>query len=208
MIIHADGDCVDRIFETVHGHDFVHDSGVLGQRKSLAAEVVIIIFERRRPVSCECPLHSASDRPPGAGRSTVAPRIVGAKHPKLSQSERNLNRTFAAFSRVSLQSEAAGRRITRQPESKGALPSWDTMQRARALHEPILPPSAGMGASTRGAMLADPPRSYGHTRRLRASAPHAKPLVPSLTRRKRKTLIAGLFRRAVEDISPGRRRSQ
>src|SRR5260370_41858776 len=63
-IIHADGDCMDRIFETGHGHRSV---GV-GQRESLAAEVVVIILERCRPVSCECPLHAASDRPAGAGR--------------------------------------------------------------------------------------------------------------------------------------------
>jgi hypothetical protein len=43
MIIHADRDFVDGVLETGHAHDLVW----LGQRKSLAAEVVIIILERR-----------------------------------------------------------------------------------------------------------------------------------------------------------------
>ena len=59
-------------------------------------------------------------------------------------------------------------------------------------------------------MPADMPGSWGHRDacRLRASAPHAKPFVSSLTRRKRKALIAGLFRCAVEHISLGWGRSQ
>ncbi len=52
------------------------------------------------------------------------------------------------------------------------------------------------------------PGRYGHACGLRASAPHAKPFVPSLTCRKRKALIAGLFRCAVEEISPYRGGSQ
>jgi hypothetical protein len=58
-------------------------------------------------------------------------------------------------------------------------------------------------------MLADMPGCWrdGHACGLRASAPHAKPFVPPLTRRKRKALITGLFRCAVEDISLGWGRS-
>jgi hypothetical protein len=40
---------------------------------------------------------------------------------------------------------------------------------------------AGREPSMGGAMLADRPRSYGHTGRLRASAPIAKTPVPLLT---------------------------
>jgi hypothetical protein len=48
---------------------------------------------------------------------------------------------------------------------------------------------------------------YRDARRLRASAPHAKPFVPSLTRRKRKALIAGLFRCAIQEVRLGWGRS-
>jgi len=57
-------------------------------------------------------------------------------------------------------------------------------------------------------MLAGWPGRYGHACSLRASAPDAKPLVPSLTRRKLKALTAGLFRCAVQQISLCRGRSQ
>jgi hypothetical protein len=61
-----------------------------------------------------------------------------------------------------------------------------------------------------GAMLADVPGSwsYGRARGLRASAPAAESIVPSVTGRKRKALIASLFWRAIEDISPHRGGSQ
>jgi len=54
-------------------------------------------------------------------------------------------------------------------------------------------------------MTADMPGSWGYrdASRLRTSAPHSKPFVPSLARRERKALIAGLFRCAVEEISLG-----
>jgi hypothetical protein len=81
-----------------------------------------------------------------------------------------------------------------------------------ALGNALLPYSGPITAkpSTGGVMPADVPGSWGHrdARRLRASAPHAKPLVPTLTRPKREALIAGLFRCAVKHISPGWGRSQ
>src|SRR5439155_4830957 len=78
-IIHAGSDCVDRIFETGYGHGCVG----AGQRKSLAAEVMIIVLECRRPAWRECPLCARPSRPPGpgtgrAGVNSDPPTVVKA----------------------------------------------------------------------------------------------------------------------------------
>jgi hypothetical protein len=83
-IIHADGDCVDRIFETVYGHDFVHDSVVLDQRKSPCCRSRSN-HTRALPTSFvrKPPLRPGSDRAPGPG---VGRAGVDGDPPEVGQS--------------------------------------------------------------------------------------------------------------------------
>jgi hypothetical protein len=71
MIIHAGGYCVDCILQAEHGHDHVVRG--VGQRSAVVTEVVVIVFEGRRPVWGECPIRAGADRPagPGHGRAGI-----------------------------------------------------------------------------------------------------------------------------------------
>ena len=71
MIVRTGGYCVEFILQAWHGHDRVVRGA--GQRSALITKVVIIVFEIRRPVWGECPIHTGADRPAGpvCGRTGI-----------------------------------------------------------------------------------------------------------------------------------------